>query len=161
MSNYNKLLNNLESLKLYQIKDNIDSYINLINEKKKDVVDSFYELTNLEINFKRERAIGSLVRMVGFPYQKKLQDFNFDFQPSINKEKIMDLKNLRFLENKENILFVGSPGVGKTHLATGIGIEAATNRYSTYFINCHDLISNLKKASYENRLQDKLKNYEK
>ncbi len=161
MSNYNKLLNNLESLKLYQIKDNIDSYINLINEKKKDVVDSFYELTNLEINFKRERAIGSLVRMAGFPYQKKLQDFNFDFQPSINKEKIMDLKNLRFLENKENILFVGSPGVGKTHLATGIGIEAATNRYSTYFINCHDLISNLKKASYENRLQDKLKNYEK
>ena len=105
MSNYNKLLNNLESLKLYQIKDNIDSYINLINEKKKDVVDSFYELTNLEINFKRERAIGSLVRMAGFPYQKKLQDFNFDFQPSINKEKIMDLKNLRFLENKENLLY--------------------------------------------------------
>ena len=46
-------------------------------------------------------------------------------------------------------------------MATGIGIEAATNRYSTYFINSHDLISNLKKASYENRLQDKLKNYEK
>lgn len=161
MSNYNKLLNNLDSLKLFKIKDNIDSYINLINDKEKNIVDSMYELTNLEINFKKEKAITSLVKMAGFPYQKKLEDFNFDFQPSINKEKILDLKNLRFIENNENILFVGSPGVGKTHLATSIGIEAASNRYSTYFISCHDLISNLKKASYENRLQEKLKVYEK
>lgn len=161
MSNYNKLLNNLDTLKLFKIRENIDTYINLINEKEKNIVDSFYELTNLELNFKKEKAITSLVRMAGFPYQKTLNDFNFDFQPSINKDKIMDLKNLRFLENKENILFVGSPGVGKTHLATSIGIEAASNRYSTYFISCHDLISNLKKANYENRLQEKLKNYEK
>ena len=161
MSNYNKLLNNLDDLKLFKIKENIDTYINLINEKQKDIVDSFYELTNLELNFKRERAINSLVKMAGFPYHKTLEDFNFDFQPSINKDKIMDLKNLRFLENKENILFVGSPGVGKTHLATSIGIEAASNRYSTYFISCHDLVTNLKKANYENRLQEKLKNYEK
>lgn len=161
MSNYNKLLNNLDDLKLFKIKENINTYINLINEKQKNIVDCFYELTNLELNFKRERAISSLVKMAGFPYQKTLEDFNFDFQPSINKDKIMDLKNLRFLENKENILFIGSPGVGKTHLATSIGIEAASNRYSTYFISCHDLVSNLKKANYENRLQEKLKNYEK
>lgn len=161
MSNYNKLLNNLDNLKLFKIKENIDTYINLINEKQKDIVDSFYELTNLELSFKRERAINSLVKMAGFPYHKTLEDFNFDFQPSINKDKIIDLKNLRFLENKENILFVGSPGVGKTHLATSIGIEAASNRYSTYFISCHDLVTNLKKANYENRLPEKLKNYEK
>lgn len=161
MSNYNKLLNNLDSLRLYKIKDNLDTYINLINEKQKDVVDSIYELTNLELNFKNQKAISSLVRVAGFPYQKTLEDFDFSFQPNINKEKIMDLKNLRFLENKENILFVGSPGVGKTHLATSIGIEAASNRHSTYFISCHDLVTNLKKANYENRLKEKLKNYEK
>lgn len=161
MSNYTKLLNNLDTLKLFKIKDNIDTYINLINDKEKNIVDSLYELTTLELNFKKEKAITSLVRMAGFPYQKTLDDFDFDFQPSINKDKILDLKNLRFLENKENILFVGSPGVGKTHLATSIGIEAASNRYSTYFISCHDLINNLKKANYENRLQEKLKNYEK
>ena len=83
------------------------------------------------------------------------------FSPGINKEKILDFKNLRFIENKENILLIGSPGVGKTHLATSIGIESASNRYSTYFISCHDLITNLKKFKHENRLKDKLKIYTK
>ena len=65
------------------------------------------------------------------------------------------------MENKENIIFVGSPGVGKTHLATAIGIIAAKNRDSTYFINCNDLISNLKKANSENRFMNRLNHYSK
>ena len=145
MNNYVKLLNNLEKLKLIKVKENLDNYIELINNKKKDIVESLYELTKKELEFKDEKAITALVRMAGFPYQKTFDDFEFDFQPGINKEEILDFKNLRFIENKENILFVGSPGVGKTHLATAIGIEAASNRYSTYFISCHDLISALKK----------------
>lgn len=161
MSNYVKLLNNLDRLKLTKFKENLDIYINMINDKEKNITDCLYELTNLELDFKDTKAIYALVRMAGFPYQKTFEDFDFSFQPEINADKIMDLKNLRFIENKENILFVGSPGVGKTHLATSIGIEAASNRYSTYFISCHDLIDNLKKAKYENRLYDKLKTYEK
>ena len=94
-------------------------------------------------------------------YQKKLEDFDFAFQPSLNKEQILDFKNLRFIENKENILFVGSPGVGKTHLATAIGLENAVNNHSTYFINCNDLIETLKKAHSHNRLDDKLKTLSK
>ena len=92
---------------------------------------------------------------------KSLEDFDFTFQPSINKEQIMDFKNLRFIENVENILFVGSPGVGKTHLATAIGIENAKNNHSTYFINCNDLIQVLKKAYSQNRFDDKLKTLSK
>ena len=161
MSNYTKLLNNLEKLKLTKTKENIDTYIELINKKEKDIVESLYELTNKELEFKDSKAITALVRMAGFPYQKTFEDFDFTFQPSINKEEILEFKNLRFLEKSENILFVGSPGVGKTHLATAIGTAAARNRYSTYFISCHDLITNLKKANYENRLAYRIKNYEK
>ena len=128
MSNYTKLNNNLETLKLVKIKENIDKYIDLINSKQKDVVEALYELTNMEINLMQERAMYSCVRVAGFPFIKEFEDFDFEFQPSINKEKILDFKNLRYIEKKENILFIGSPGVGKTHLATSIGIVAAKNR---------------------------------
>ena len=161
MSNYVKLTNNLELLKLEKIKENIDQYIDLINNKKKDVVDALYELTNLEIELRNEKAIYGCVRTAGFPFLKTFEDFDFSFQPSINKEQIIDFKNLRFIENKENIIFVGSPGVGKTHLATAIGITAAQNRNSTYFINCNDLIANLKKANSENRFINRINHYAK
>ena len=161
MSNYTKLINNLETLKLEKIKENIDYYIELVNSKEKDIVDSLYELTNLEISMIQERAIYSCVRTAGFPFIKTFEDFNFTFQPTINKEQILDFKNLRFIENNENIIFVGSPGVGKTHLATSIGIVSAKNRISTYFINCNDLIANLKKANDENRLLNRLNHYAK
>lgn len=161
MSNYIKLTNNLEVLKLERIKENLDKYIELINKKEKDVVDALYELTNLEIELMNERAIYGCVRTAGFPFIKTFEDFDFSFQPTINKEQILDFKNLRFIEKKENIIFVGSPGVGKTHLAISIGITAAQNRDSTYFINCNDLIANLKKANSENRFMNRLKHYSK
>src|SRR5690606_24583997 len=84
-----------------------------------------------------------------------------DFQPSINKQQILDFTTLRFIEENENIVFLGSSGVGKTHLATAIGIAAAKKRTSTYFIKCHELILQLKKAKMENRLDSRLKHYGK
>ena len=120
MSNYVKLLNNLEKLKLFKFKENIDTYIELINKNKKDIVESLYELTNKELEFKERKAIIAMVRTASFPYQKTLDDFDFEFQPSINREEILEFKNLRFIEKKENIIFIGSPGVGKTHLSIGI-----------------------------------------
>lgn len=160
-NNYVKLTNNLENLNLIQIKNNIDKYIDLINENKKTVIDALFELTTLEMDLKHEKAMNACVRVANFPFIKYFNEFDFSFQPSINKEKILDFANLRFVENNENILFVGSPGVGKTHLATSIGIEAAKSRYSTYFISCSDLVLNLKKAHLENRLETRLKHYAK
>lgn len=161
MTNYTRLLSNLEELQLNRIKDNLDEHIERMNKKELDYIESLYELTNLEIQAREDRAIHACVKVANFPYIKELKDFDFSFNSKINKERILDFKHLRFIENKENILFLGVPGVGKTHLATSIGIEAAKNRRITYFINCHDLILQLKRAKLENRLETRLKFFSK
>lgn len=135
----------------------------MISSNEKSVVDAFYELRELEIKAKDNRSINACVKVANFPFIKTLDDFDFDFdfQPTVNKQQILDLGTLRFIENNENILFVGTPGVGKTHLATLIGIECAKNRYSTYFISFHELIAQLKKALLEDRLEARLKHFSK
>ncbi len=158
---YLSLVNNLEELKLFQFKEHLDSYIDLINSGKKSIVEALKELTEYEIKFKEARAMNACVKVANFPFLKTIEDFDFSFQPGINKGKILDLLSLRFLERQENILFLGNSGVGKTHLSVAIGIAAAQKRISTYFTNCHELLQNLKKAHLENRLETRLKHYAK
>lgn len=158
-ANYSKLLNNLEELNLNAMRDNLSSYLEMIGKEEKTVVDAIYELTEKEKELRTQKAIKACVQTAGFPFQKTLQDFEFAFQPSINRKEIEDYYSLRFLENNENLLFVGSSGVGKTHLATAIGIEAAKNRNSVYFINCQKLVTQLVKSEKENRLEQRLKMY--
>lgn len=159
LTNYNKLINNLEDLKLFQIKDSLSSYIDLVKDGSKNFTDALYELTEKEKIFRSEVAMNACVRTAGFPFLKRINDYDFSFQPSVNKAEIDDLLTLRFIENNENLLLIGSPGVGKTHLATSIGIEAALHRYSTHFMTCQQLISQLKIAESENRLEKRLKQF--
>lgn len=77
MSNYIKLLNNLETLKLFKIKENLDTYIDLINSKEKDFVDTLYELTKLEIDVMIEKRAKHSIQFAGFPYYKTFEDFGF------------------------------------------------------------------------------------
>ena len=158
---YAKLLNNLETLKLEKMYSYVPAYLDTVIKDNISVLDALIHLTDKEIEYKNEMASKIQITVAGFPFVKKVEDFNFDFQPSVNKAQINDLCTLRFIENKENILFYGTPGVGKTHLATAIGVEAASKRYLTYFISCHDLIQNLRKAYNENRLEARLKHYSK
>jgi DNA replication protein DnaC len=161
MSAYNKLLKNLETLKMDKMRNYLPNYLETITAKDVSFVEAMLELTEKEIDFKNERASKIQIAVSAFPFEKELSDFDFDYQPSINKRQIYDLATLRFLENKENILFYGNSGVGKSHLAISLGIEAAKKRHITYFISCHELIMQLNKAQSENRLEAKLKHYGK
>ncbi|XMB65924.1 IS21-like element helper ATPase IstB [Mycoplasmatota bacterium zrk1] len=161
MSNYIQLINNFEKLKLSTFKENIDNVIDQLNKREMDFVESLLNLTNAELMLRKERAEYACVRTANFPFLKTFDDFDFSFQPNINEAQIRDFVNFRFIEKKENILFLGSSGVGKSHLASSIGIECAKNRYSAYFITCHDLLDNLRKAHLENRLETRLKHYRK
>lgn len=158
-TNYNRLLNNLEELKLASLKDNLPAYADMVSKKEKNFIEALYELTEKEKSFRREKLMNNSVKTAGFPFLKKVEDYGFSFQSSLNRDEINDLLSLRFAENKENIIFVGSPGTGKTHLATAIGIEAALHRYGVHFITCQKLMNDLTMALEENRLEKRLKQY--
>lgn len=160
-STYQQLLKNLEYLNLKQMIEHLGDTIDFSMSNQLSFVDTLVKLTNYEIDIREKSMINSMVKVAGFPHRKELSEFDFEFQPTINKQQMLDFTSLRFLEEKENIVFLGTSGVGKTHLATSIGIAAAKKRTSTYFIKCNDLIMNLKRAKLENRLEARLKHYSK
>lgn len=160
-STYAQLVKNLDYLKMKQMINHLDEVIDFATKNNLSFVDGLIKLTAHEIDFKEANMIRSMVKVGAFPHTKEIKDFDFTFQPSINKDQILDFASLRFLESQENIVFLGSSGVGKTHLATSIGIAAAKRRYSTYFIKCNDLIQQLKRANLENRLDARLRHFSK
>ncbi len=159
MTSFNALQNNLQELSLFKMNEILPSVIDKSVKKGTSLQDSLIELTSAEIAFRDERARKVNIVTSHFPYVKTIKDFDFSYQPSINREQIMDFMGLRFIENKSNIIFLGSSGVGKTHLATAIGIEAASQRISTYFINFAVLMEKFKQAAKENRVEKIVKHY--
>jgi len=101
------------------------------------------------------------VKVAGFPYVKTLDEFDFSFQPSINETQIRNISESSFYQEAKNIVFIGTPGVGKTHLAISIGVSVATKRNSVYFIKFARVINQLKRAYEEGKLEHQIKVYNK
>lgn len=110
---------------------------------------------------KLDRTIQTRRRMAALPYHKGLEDFDFDFQPSIDEKRIQEFATLRFIEHQKNLIFLGPPGTGKTHLGVAVGLEAIKRRYTVYFTTAHDMIQTLEEAHRRNQVQKKLKVYTK
>lgn len=157
MSIYTDVIDNLEVLKLDKIKNMLPEYLDEMKNKNISFTEMLYDLTKEEIKYQTERAAKVNITVSAFPFEKTINDFDFSYQPSIDRNEILDLETLRFMENNENIIFMGSSGVGKTHLAVGIGMAAARKRISTYYITFNDLINQLIKANSENRADIKIK----
>lgn len=157
MSIYTDVIDNLEVLKLDKIKNMLPEYLDEMKNKNISFTEMLYDLTKEEIKYQTERAAKVNITVSAFPFEKTINDFDFSYQPSIDRNEILDLETLRFMENNENIIFMGTSGVGKTHLAVGIGMAAARKRISTYYITFNDLINQLIKANSENRADIKIK----
>ena len=151
-----ELNRNLDILELTKIKEILPDYIHRINKEELTLTEQLRYLTAEEINYKDSRAAEGIIKAANFPFRKTLEDYDFSFQPSVSEKQLKELASLSFIEQNENIVFIGSPGVGKTHLAVSLGIEAAKHRKSVYFITCHNLMLKLNKAQKENRLDKQL-----
>ena len=102
-------------------------------------------------------TIQTRTKNAGFPLQKRIEEFDFAFQPSIDRTVINDLVTLRFVDNAENVVFLGPPGVGKTHLAIGLGITAIEQGIPVLFINASVMIEQLKNVYHTGQLDKYLK----
>ena len=157
MPSYNKIINGLSDLKMHKMQEYIDFYIKAVNAGEKTFSEALEELIEIEKSNNQLRAVNACVKVANFPFIKTIDDFDFGFQPRINKAQLVEFASMGFIERKENILFVGSSGVGKTHLASAIGIECARNRISTYFVTFENLMSQLKRALMENHLESRMR----
>ena len=118
MSNPVQLLNNFDKLGLLRMCEYFPNYQEVINREAIPFTEALMGLTNREPAFRSDRKVERAVENARFPVIRALKDFDFYFQPSINRQEILDLQHMGFLEKAENIIFIGNSAVGKTHLAT-------------------------------------------
>lgn len=109
-------------------------------------------LVDLELADKADRSVNARIARARFPVLRTLEDFDFTFQPSLAAARVRELANLAFLDRATNVLFIGGPGVGKTHLAIGLALKACAARRSVLFTHAPDLLDQLVAADVSHRL---------
>jgi DNA replication protein DnaC len=107
----------------------------------------------------RNRRLAARLRYARFPFRKTISEFDFEFQPTIDRRLVDDLATLRFMETGRPILFLGQPGCGKTHLAVALATLAVEAGFRGYFTNAEEMVANIAQATREGNLASKLKTY--
>lgn len=156
----NRLASNLEELGLDAVAPMVPDYVRLVGSGERDLVGALLEMTDAQIASKLRADDARRTRMANFPYVKTLADFDWSFQPSVPRGRIEELATLAFMERGENVVLVGSPGVGKTHLAVAIGYEAVRARRQVYFADCARLVADLESAAAKGSLDKRMRFYE-
>ena len=153
---YQHLQTNLERLKLTRLSERLDQLAEEAAKESWTYVEFLDRVLDVEVSARVERDVAMKTRLARFPFVKTLEQFDFSFQPALNEAQIRELATARFVAHGENILLLGPPGVGKTHLAVSLGVAAIMQGISVVFFTVADLIDVVQQDVKDDRLDRRL-----
>ena len=137
----------------------LDTHLETAAKTESTYLSFLLELLNSEKEERKRRSEETRIKLSKLPHHKTVEEFDFTFQPSVDPRQIKELSTLAFAARKENVILLGPPGVGKTHLSVALSIEALRGGMTVYYATLPNLIAETKKAMMTNKLERKLKIY--
>jgi DNA replication protein DnaC len=153
------LQNMLNSLGLKAVETRLEGLLEQAAKKETSYAAFLDELLACEVDARRSRYLRARLQLAHLPSVKTFEQFDFGFQPSIDERQIRELRTLRFVHEASNAIFLGPPGVGKTHLSVALAEAAILAGFGAYFMTAHDLVDDLGRAYRESRLDRRMRVY--
>ncbi|QCQ22818.1 IS21-like element helper ATPase IstB [Desulfoglaeba alkanexedens] len=149
----------LEKMKMEHLLSQIDSVCEQASKRDLSYKDFLAEALQAEWRGRHGKAVEARLKMARFPWVKTLEQFDFSFQPSIDRKVIRELSGLSFVDRAENVILLGPPGVGKTHLSISLGVKAVEAGYRVLFLTLESMLTRLTRARMENRVERQLQQF--
>ena len=151
----------LTRLQLTAVRDRLDALLEDVARQDLDLRQTLAYLCTAEIEHRDQRRIAMGTSIAKFPFVRTLDDYDFEAQPAVDAKQVRDLATSRWVANGDTVLLLGPPGVGKTHLAVGLGRAAIARGYSTLFVAASALVADLAQAHRDGKLDERITFYGK